>query len=134
MNKLILPVIALFSIGALSASAYPPPEKDEVTVGEMESSLFDLNGKVVKVEVTRASGMRPMSSGKYRAYCSYRNNVTEEYAGREIFFDEEGKKFFEGLLHKSRSAGADSFYALIEDGKVIPIGERYKKSKGIYSW
>lgn len=130
MRKITLSVIALLVIGALSASAdYPPPEKDEMTISELEGSIFDLNGKVVEVEVTSAREITQMSEGEYRVYCYYRNNANNKISSITVYFDEEGKEFFEELTTKAWSAGACSFYALIDDKKVIAIGERYKKTK-----
>jgi hypothetical protein len=58
MKKLILTAIALLSIAALSASAYPPPEKDEVTIDKISSQVFNLDGKVIELEFGYVGSIR----------------------------------------------------------------------------
>jgi hypothetical protein len=137
MKKLILTAIALFSIAALSASAYPPPEKDEITIAELESKLFQYDGKVVEVQVTYGHNMQQFSSTKSRIYCYFYTGAGGALeGGRLVTFtpDEDAVEFFEDLSKKDYGAGRTSFYVYVDGTSVIAIGEKWKKSKGTYSW
>ena len=62
MKKRILPLIAFLFIAALSASALPPPEDDEIRLDELEEHLADLDGKIVEVEFAYARSVTQSSA------------------------------------------------------------------------
>lgn len=124
----------LFISLSLQTLAYPPPEKDEMTINELAACLFDLDGKVIETEVTGASSFDQVAKGKYRVYCRYYKG-SGSYNGEYVSFDEDGKEFFEELTKKDYwSSSTETVYLLVENGKLEAIGTRYKKSKGTYSW
>jgi len=137
MNKRILPIIALLSIAALSASALPPPEKDELSLAEIKLQLYDLDGKIVEMEYSYAKYIKKESSGEYSVYCKTHTNTS--FSGKKIYFSgEEALDYFEDVAKKREdpfnTTLTESVYVLVEGTKLIAVGERFKKSKGIYTW
>jgi hypothetical protein len=138
MKKLFLPIITILAVAALSVSAYPPPEKDDMTLTELEKRIFEFDGKVVEVEITYAYDIEPKSPGNFSVWCSYDEGGRWDGSGRTIYFsnDKDGKvlEFFEELVASRWSGGRKSLYVLVEGKTLTAIGEKYKKSKGSYSW
>jgi len=146
MKKRILTTIALLSITALSASALPPPEKDEMTIAELQTQLFSLDGKIIETEITSVSSFEQIAPGKYRAYCYYYKGGGSVSSGESVLIPEEGKEFFEELAKKDFfNGGSKTVYLLVHSEKPIrvkgsysykleAVGERYRKSKGTYKW
>jgi len=136
MKKWTLPLIALLSIAALSASALPPPEKGDMTLSELEQNLFDLDGKIVEVEVTRAYGLEQSSAGKYKVYCSYEDGGSYSGNGATFYFskNEDAIEFFQDLVKKGYGSGKTSFFVQVNGETYTAVGKKFKKSKGIYTW
>jgi len=141
MKKRILPIIALLSIAALSATALPPPEKDEISVDKIDMQLHDLDGKIVEMEFSYVTSIKQKDSGTYTAYCKRwtDNNGYATSSGKTVHFSgEEALDYFEDLAKKSEdpwnSSLSESIYVLVEGKKLTAVGERFKKSKGIYTW
>jgi hypothetical protein len=138
MKKLILPLIVFLSVIALSAVAYPPPEKDDMTIAELVAKIFAFDGKVVEIEVSYASNVKQISADECRAYCYfYSPNNTEPDGGQSVTFPagEDVMEFLEDLSTGDYWNGnTSSFYVYVDGKKLIAIGEKYKKSKGTYSW
>ena len=133
MKKRILATIALLSIAALSASALPPPEKDDMTLGELLANVFSLEGKVIETAVTHALSFEQTKSGKYRAFIHHHHGSS--LSSEWVYIPEEGKEFFEELSEKSSRNGSTELYLLVgKKGRLEAVGERYRKSKGIYTW
>ena len=139
--KKLLSIITVLSITTLSASAYPPPEKDDMTLAELDKRILEFDGKVVEIEITYAWDINQSSRGKYSVHCDFiegGNYLNYGGAGTQIYFtndkDGDALKFFEELVQRRWSGSRSSFYVLVEGKKVTAIGEKYKKSKGAYSW
>jgi len=135
MRKIILPLIALLSIAALSASALPPPEKDEMTISELAANKFSMEGKIIETEITNASNFEQTAPGKYRAWCYYYKGIGIG-SSEMVYIPEEGKEFFKELAEKDTLGGGstETVYLQVKDGKFTAVGTRFKKSKGIYTW
>jgi len=127
-------LVALFL--AASSLALPPPEKDELTLTELATQRFDLDGKIIETEITGAYSFTQVAKGKYKAYCVYYSGGTHLSSGGEsVFFGEDGKEFFQKMSEKDYwSGGKKKIYVLIEKKKLTVVGTRFKKSKGTYSW
>jgi hypothetical protein len=54
------------------------------------------------------------------------------------FSGEEALEYFQDLAEKQVSIGntsmGESIFVLVDGRKLIALGEKYKKSKGTYSW
>jgi len=128
-------IIILLSIAALSASALPPPEKEEMLLTELEQKMFDFDGKIIEIEVTYATSLEQKSSTEYRAYC-YCYTGSGYAGGASVYFskDDDAMEFFQELIKRSYGSGLTSFYVQVDGEKFIAVGEKFKKSKGIYTW
>jgi len=139
MKKTALSIITVLAVAALSVSAYPPPEKDKLTLAELQKRKFEFDGKIIEIEVTSCRSIQQTGPGKYSAYCRFYNSQDRESAYETIYFlkDEDGDalEFFEELDEKSSfGVGRVSFYVLVEKGNLTALGEKYRKSKGTYRW
>ena len=139
MKNIILITTAILSIAALPVSAYPPPEKDKLTLAELKKRKFEFDGKIIEIEVTSCSSIQQTGPGKYSSYCLFSSSQDRESAYETIYFlkDEDGDalEFFEELDEKSSfGVGRVSFYVLVEKGNLTALGEKYRKSKGTYRW
>ncbi len=132
----------LFVLGLVATTltarseAFPPPEKDEMIISELEARLFDLQGKVVETEFTYVSSFEQVSAGKYRAYCGYYKGGGS-LSGAWVSIPPEGKEFFEEMAKKDVWSGSSqTVYLLVgeKNRKLQAIGTRYRKSKNEYSW
>ena len=148
MSKLNLFLI-LTIMFAYSAVALPPPEKDEMTIAELGSNKFNLDGKIIETEVTGAYSFEQIAPGKYRAWCDYYKG-TGLSNSEMVLIPEEGKEFFEELAKKDSFGGGstETIYLLVHSAKPVrveggrsnwsfgleAVGTRFKKSKGTYSW
>jgi hypothetical protein len=149
MNPRFILVIALtiISLAGQSLSA-PPPEKKELTITELAGQLYDFDGKVIEVEVTRGYGLDQIAKGKYTVYLYYRKAYGSSN-GEKVLIPVEGKEFIDELC--ARKYGQDSTETIyiyihsedpirVESGdythsfKLEALGTRYRKSKGTYSW
>ncbi|MBL7011745.1 MAG: hypothetical protein ISR85_02300 [Kiritimatiellales bacterium] len=141
MKKITLSVIALLSLATLSASAFPPPEKDEIPVDEIKELLRDLNGKVVEMEFAYAQTLSNVGSGNYTIFCgrfedrggaSFISKMTVHFSG------EEALEYFKDLSEQDVApftfSLGESVYVLVDGNRLRALGTRYKKSKGTYSW
>ena len=138
MKKTALSIITVLAVAALSVSAYPPPEDDEISIRELKNRLREFDGKVVEVEVTYVYDINPSSRGKYSVYCNLHKDGHYDGDGTRITFtndkDGDALEFFEDLFRRRHSGSRASFYVLVEGKKITAIGEKYKKSKGSYRW
>jgi hypothetical protein len=148
MRILLTACVLVFTI-SFSVSALPPPEKDEMTIGELEGQIYNLDGKVIETEVTYASSFEQIAQGKYRAWLGYYKGTgfsSSEY----VLIPEEGREFAEELAEKDTFGGGstETVYLLVHSKKPLTVkgpryttsfeleavGTRFKKSKGIYTW
>ena len=120
-------------IATAPASAYPPPEKDEMRVDELNSQIFDLDGKVVELTANDFESFRQIGKGEYSTYCSCYKGFNHLGGVSVHFSGEEAKKFFKELVEKDMDSNKE-VYVFVENKKITAIGHRFKKSKGIYSW
>ena len=138
MNKRILPIIALLSITALSATALPPAEREELTLTELSAKKLALDGKIIQTEITGARSFTQVAEGKYSVYCVYYSGGSVLNSGGEsIFFDEGGKEFFQELSKKDYWGSSEQkiyVYVLVEKKKLTAVGTSFKRSKKAYSW
>lgn len=141
MKKRILSVIALLFLAVFSASAYPPPEKDELRLNEFIDQQGVLDGKVVEVDFEFAQHLKSEGSDNYSVVCSVwtlNGNVSFESAMTVYFSGEEAKDFFEDVAKKridfESGSASENIFVLVDGRKLIALGEKYRKSKGIYKW
>ncbi len=143
MKKRILTTIALLSIAALSAGALPPPEKDEVSIIDLKTKSFNLDGKIVEVEFTYLHNFEQIDQGQYTA-CVHYYKGRASATGEQFLIPEEGKEFFEEMATKGYGSSTKTVYILVHREKPLRagkrtfkyevIGKKYRKSKGIYIW
>jgi len=134
-----LSIITVFAVAALSVSAYPPPEDDEMTLVQLSDRMIEFKGKVVEVEVRYVKNIERETPEKYSVECSYNQEQGgKRYVTETIYFfaDEDGEalEFFEDLVERGYSGSRKPFYVLVEGRTLTAIGRKYKKSKGSYSW
>lgn len=123
----------------------PPPEKEEMTLAELLSNIFSLDGKIIKTKINAVSGVEQFSQNQYCAWCLYRSGSGE--SGKNVLVCEEGKKIFFKLDSYGYSAmNPSTVYLLVHDKKpsrqkgyhvdfkLEAVGTRFIKSKGIYRW
>jgi len=138
MKKPFLLIIIFFSIASLSVADYPPPEKGDIDLRELQKQIFDFDGKVVEIELTGASGIKKTGRDKYSVSVRFTNRQDHEYTDATIYFikDEDGDalEFFEKLAELSWGGTRQSVYVLVEGKTLTAIGEKYRKSKGTYRW
>jgi len=127
----------------------PAPEKKEMTMGEVNSRLVDLDGKVVETKINSVSSFEQVNGGKYRAYCYY-STGTSFSSGELVLIPEEGKEFFEELSKKPIFSGnsGETVYLWVHSKKPVKaksgsytysyqmeaLGTRYRKSTRKYGW
>lgn len=144
IQPLLLLSLVVASFAAQTAEL-PAPEKDEMTITELEQQLFSLDGKIIETEITYVSNFEQVAVGKYRAYCGYYKGNVNILHGESVLVPEEGKEFFEELAGKDiLSSSSKTIYLLVHSEKPIregrysykleAVGEKYRKSKGEYSW
>ena len=137
-----------FILLALQGVAAPAPEKNDITMTDLMTRLYDFDGKVVEVEVTRASSFDQIGKGKYSAYMYYYKGIGS-YNGEYVLIPEGGKELIAELADRDYGQySTETIYMLvhceepirIKSGdhtrtfKLEALGTKYKKSKGVYSW
>ena len=144
MKKRILTTIALLSIAALSAGALPPPEKDDMTIGELTQQIFNLDGKVIETKINSVSSFEQINENQYRAYCYYYTG-NSSLSGELVLIPKEGKELFEKMAKRGFRGSTETVYLLVHSKKPVwvkgsysykleAVGEKYRKSKGTYLW
>jgi hypothetical protein len=148
MKIIRLAVFSIF-IASLSANALPPPEKDEMSITDLEQQLFNLDGKVVETEFTYVSSFEQVAPRQYRAYCGYYKGTSSILSGESILIPEEGKELFEEMAEKDMfNSSSETVYLMVHSKSPVrveggrtrwsfeleAVGTRFKKSKGVYSW
>ncbi len=144
MKKRILTTIALLSIAALSANALPPPEKDDMTMGELTQQIFNLDGKVIETKINAVFSFEQINETQYRAYCRYYTG-NSSLSGEYVLIPKEGKELFEKMAARGSRGSTETVYFLVHSKKPVwvkgsysykleAVGEKYRKSKGTYLW
>jgi thiol-disulfide isomerase/thioredoxin len=111
----------------------PAPEKDSMTLQELLTSRFGLEGKVVETEVTLATSLEQQRNGQYRIFCHYHKGGS--CSAESVYIPEEGKELFEELTKKQYSSSPTDVYLRVsKGGRLTAVGSRYRKSTGEYSW
>jgi len=142
----------LFTLGfmlfalTVQAAKLPAPEKDEMSISELNAKLYDFDEKIIETEITSASSFEQIASGKYRAYCYYYKGASSSVSGESVLIPEEGKEFFEELSKKDFwNSSSKTVYLRVHSKKPLrvkgshsykleAVGTKYRKSKGEYSW
>ncbi len=135
MKKSLLFTAIISTLIIMQVDAYPPPERREMTLVELESKIYDLDGKAVEIEISSVHNFEQTGAGKYEAYCNYWDGRT--WGGRRIYFSgEEAKEFLEDMVKKGTwgRGSTESLYVLVDGKKLRALGTRYRKSKNEYSW
>ena len=149
MNTRLTTILFLCFIAiALHSPAAPPPEKKDMTMTELTSQLFNLDGKVVECEITRASSFDQIAKGKYSVYLYfYKGNGS--YNGERVLIPEDGRDFIEEMAERNYGNwSTETIYLLVHSEKPLEVkggdytrtfklealGTRFRKSKGTYSW
>jgi len=135
-------IIALV-VAAVSASALPPPEKDEINIAKLGTLLFNLDGEIIEVEITSVNSIEQVAPGKYKASCFYYKGTTFP-SGEEVLFPEGRKDFFNEIAEKGfYNSSSETVYLLVhsetpvkikgaDSYKLEAVGARFKKSKGTF--
>ena len=144
MKKRILTTIALLSMATLSANALPPPEKDDMTIGELTQNLFNLDGKVIETKINYVSSFEQINENQHRAHCYYYTRGVS-LSGESVLIPKEGQELFEEMAKKGIRGSTETVYLLVHSKKPVrvkrshsykleAVGEKYSKSKGVYKW
>ena len=134
MNRLVLTATALLSIVAFSASAYPPPEKNDMELNEILMNQINLTGKIIETRISYIEDIRQQKGGGYRAQVWLDVGYTTMHSAW-VNFPADAKDFIDELATKSWGSSKTELYILVKKGGTLEaVGEKYKKSKGTYSW
>lgn len=145
MKMLSLIVASLFVLN-LAAEPLPPPEKEAMTLSELEAEIINLDGKIIELKFNSVISLGQIANKKYFAVCLWKEKKSSVMSARRVFVTEEGKEFFQELIGKTIPGGnTESIYLQVisknpvkideyHSCKLKAVGTRYKKSKGTYSW
>ncbi len=125
----------------------PAPEKDDMTIGELNTQLVSLNGKIIETKINSVSSFEQINDRQYRAYCYYYTG-NSSLSGESVLIPKEGKELFEKMAKRGFRGSTETVYLLVHSKKPIrvkgaaysysyqleAVGERYRKSKNEYSW
>ena len=145
MKKTVLlsAAIVIASVLTVQAGAYPPPEKSDLTIRELDSKIYDLDRKVIELKFAHVRNIKQVGQGQYTASLGmwYRSGSSSYTTTSKMvhFSGKEAKEFFDDLVEDNDSTHYDdrpreTVYVYIEDNKIWAIGERYKKRGDEYSW
>ena len=143
-RMLLISLVLLGCALAVQAGTFPAPEKDEISIIDLKTKSFNLDGKVIEAEFTYLHDFEQVDAGKYTA-CIHYYKGTASATGEHFLIPEEGREFFEELAAKGYgSSSTKTVYILVHHEKPIragnrsfkyeAIGTKYRKSKNEYRW
>jgi len=108
----------------------PEPEKDKLTIQELNGSKFSLDGKIVEIEATRFSSLREIYKNEYIIFCY--SDINYDYQHCTLYFS--GKEAFEFFNDLTDVRSERDIYIYVSGEKFYAIGRRYSKREDEYSW
>lgn len=125
------PALPLFIIFLVSASAFaqlPPPASNKVySLGEVLKSKFDLDGKVVRLQVNMSSlAPEQVSATEYRVFAQ-----SDDKSGFEMNHVYIPKPGFDSLgLNRKNPSKNFMVWAIVTPDKITAVGKTINRDMG----
>jgi hypothetical protein len=141
------PTNDLLATSPAAADPLPPPDEKEMRIDDLQASLNDLDGKVIKTSFNRVFSVTQMDDGKsFAQCCQHDGNGVVSY--QTVVLPEAGKKFFQAVAKRGFGSSSREVYLKVRSQSPIrvrtgassytcmleAVGTRYDTSENQYSW